>query len=103
MGAEFNVRRFDDEPKEEIEKKWNAAIEQAKYDYGHSGYTGSIAEMPSGINWQDDVHFEDRSDAEEYLEENHNKWDRAMAVSYTAVMKDDSTSKRWLIGGWCSS
>lgn len=104
MGAEFESRIVKDRDRGEIEKTWSESIKQSLYDNGHSGYSGTIAEMPDGIDWEDHE-FDSRDKAEEHLQDNHNKWDKAMAVSFYRPCDDDKTKneKWWIIGGWCSS
>lgn len=41
-------------------KAFNEAVEQAAYDYGHSGYTGSIAEKSDFIEYRVDGDLTDK-------------------------------------------
>ena len=49
--------------------------------------------MPHGIDWLTQT-FKTLHAAEEYIEEKHDKWDKA----YGAV-----TEEGYVVGGWCSS
>ena len=97
MGANLNTYKFADSiGKEKITERWNYAVEESLYESGHS-YSGEIGMLGKGICWLD-KNFLLEDDAEEYISENHEKWSKAIAVSFS---KDNK--KFWLIGGWCSS
>lgn len=81
MGSAFNVRRYRG-TRDEVLKKWNADVEQAGYEDGHS-YSGSISELGGGFHDTGKV-FDNFDDAQAYIEEHHQKWDGAMAVKYKA-------------------
>lgn len=102
MGAE----RFDNYANgTDAQRTFDAAREKAQYNYGHAGYTGTIAEKDS---------FELRNDgkpltlkeaevfADKDLQENdHDKWGLAWAV---AVRADDSQEViGYLFYGYASS
>ena len=98
MGADFNCYTFEDDlGKDKIEKQWDVEVDESLYQDGHS-YSGGIGMLGKGIDWQD-KNFATEAEAEEYLCENQQKWNGAMAVSYTERDKP----KCWAIGGWCSS
>lgn len=81
MGASFNVMSFQGTVNE-VSKRWNACVEEAQHCCGHAGnYTGSISELGKGFNDTGKI-LKDRDEAERYIEEHHQKWDRAMAVRY---------------------
>lgn len=97
MGANLQVHTIKDSlGRERITEMWNAAVEESLYEDGHS-YSGGIGMLEGPITWVD-KNFSSYEEAEEYIDENHEKWDPAMAVSYT---RDDGV-KFWAIGGWCS-
>lgn len=99
MGAEFDSRRYPDSLGiKKITEAWASDVETAAYEYGHGGYTGTIAEFTNSISWQRDRVFDNAEKAEEWLEDNHNKWDNAMAVLY-----QQNGTLMWMIGGLCSS
>lgn len=90
MGAEFQtykVKGFESE----VKRLANKLREQARYDHGHSGYSGTIAEDNGETKIHDTVMSE--SDAENFIMDNTNKWDYSLAVP----INEDKT--QWLIGG----
>ena len=98
MGAEFNCYVFaDKQGRKKIEAAWSNAVETSLYERGHS-YSGCIGMLGKDINWLD-KEFADKDEAEEFLSDNHQKWQCADAVAF----KDSKGEKFWLIGGWCSS
>jgi ABC-type Fe3+-citrate transport system substrate-binding protein len=97
MGANVDTVIIADVPRKKIKKLFENAAEEARYENGHGGYTGTIAEI-STIGKFVDQELSGVLLAEEYITENHDKWSQAMAVSY--LTKDGL--KRWLVGGWCS-
>lgn len=98
MGAEFfNVKSIGKTAKEAFKK----AVEEAQYDYGHAGYTGTIAEkkdfvmldLPEGMNPYD------------YIALNHpsidDKWGPAGCIELSQTPGSDE--KEFLFFGWASS
>lgn len=81
MGAELSSRVFEDQPRKQLQKLFAQECEEARFESGHGGYTGTIAEM-NGIAKFVDRGFASEEEAEEYLADRHNKWDDAMAVSF---------------------
>jgi len=81
MGASFNAISYQG-TRDQVLKKWNSDVEDTQYECGHGGnYTGSISELGKGFNDTGKT-FKSREEAEEYIEEHHQKWDGAMAVRY---------------------
>lgn len=84
-----------------VREAFNNAVEAATYDYGHAGYTGTIAEkqefveidLPDGENPYD---FANRliNDGDPRVDD---KWGAAGAVKIPHL---DNT---WLFFGWASS
>lgn len=80
---------------------FEAAVKQAQWDYGHSGYTGSIAEKPSYV-----IVTESNCDSE----------DEAMELAWELIDNDDTRindkwgpagciplpDNRFLFFGWAS-
>jgi hypothetical protein len=99
MGAEFNSYEFPKGTKKKaLSKLADAVFEQARYDYGHAGYSGSFAEC-------DEVIIEDKSfltedAAYEWISDNADKWEPALIVTIQAN-KDDPPI--YYMGAWCSS
>jgi len=79
MGCEFNFCKLKAKTVEEAKREVNAIIEQAAYDHGHSGYTGSFAEA-TGVVYDNSVVHDDPEDAEEYLVDFADKWGPAIIV-----------------------
>lgn len=86
---------------------FKAAVEQAQYDYGHSGYTGTVAEKDSFVKipfavdhsntaepWRQAEAFADRliSDRDSRIDD---KWGPAGCIEYTPG--------EFLFFGWASS
>ena len=93
MGADFNTIAFVG-TKEQVLREWNSEVEQAQYECGHGGnYTGSISELGKGFSDTGKV-FNSRSEAEDYIEEHHQKWDGAMAVQYFEGSAPQNQSKK---------
>ena len=98
MGANFNFYTFKDSlGKSAILSSWDAEVDGSLHDSGHM-YSGGIGMLGHGIDWQGRVPFDSEEAAEDWLSENHQKWDKAMAVQY----REDDVLHR-AIGGWCSS
>lgn len=97
MGAttDFMVYKIPDRKK--VKAKFSDDCDEARYEHGHGGYTGTIAEF-GGIGKWKDLDLPSIRAAEDYIVENHQKWDPAMAVSFRL---EDGTFG-WVVGGWCS-
>jgi hypothetical protein len=76
----------------DIEKLFAYDQEQSAHEDGNS-YSGQIGVMPIGISWVNET-FESYNEAENYILENHEKWDEAMGTEFP---------DGFLVGGWCSS
>lgn len=98
MGAEFCARSFSkDMTKQEVREKVAEITEEMAYDSGHS-YSGTWASAAPGVEFPGTPVFDSTEDAEEWVAENHEKWEQVMAVKYS-----DGNSEGWFVGGWCSS
>lgn len=87
MGANFDYRIYPydtQEEKERAKKCWNSDVEDSQYEDGNS-YSGGIGMLGRGFSIQEDLAKE--SEAIEFLEDNHRKWDGAMAVTFSKVVK----------------
>ena len=81
MGAGYNDMTLDGKlPKDEVIVQFNDKCEQAGYDHGHSGYSGSFYEF-DGLTFHDKV-FMSIDEAHEYVEEHGRKWGPAVCVRY---------------------
>ncbi len=94
MGASEDFRGYDkrDRTRSDVEKLFACDQEQSAYEDGHS-YSGQIGVMPPGISWINKK-FESCNQAENYILDNHDKWDAAMGAEFP---------DGFLVGGWCSS
>ena len=63
----------------------------ARYEHGHGGYTGTIAEDDGGLDIIDIVMSEKK--AEEHIYEKAQKWDSSIAIP----LNEERTE--WLVGG----
>ena len=59
MGATNFVTMFGNADKMGVAEAFAQAQEQARYEYGHSGYTGTIAEVDSYRRYPDDVDIDE--------------------------------------------
>lgn len=93
MGAIFNFQRLKSKTSPDALREANDVIAAAAYEHGHGGYTGSFAEArgaeiasftPDGA-----------AQAEEWLDENAEKWGSALLVQDKAGV--------WYMGALCSS
>ena len=84
--------------KDEIKELFKKDIDQALYDEGHGGYSGTIAEHDNVITWASKkVATPER--AEELINElQKSKWDPCIGVFYESVEGEGC-----IVGGWCSS
>lgn len=98
MGGEVFTTRARGETAQEA---FDAAKEEAFYDHGHSGYTGTIAEKPGfTIIPLPDANLSDpEAYADELIRDNderiEGKWENATAFQVGP--------KEWLFFGWASS
>lgn len=103
MGAEVftNVGRG-----KTVKQAFNTLVEEAQYDYGHAGYTGTIAEKSEYKSASSKV-FASKQEALDFADKlledgNHwcdDKWGPAAYVSF----KDDKGETCYLFFGWASS
>lgn len=94
MGCEFIVEEVQAKDLVELRHKYAELCAKACYDWGHSGYTGSMAESP-GLEVVTDPVFDNFDAAEDWLSVNTKKWGNTIAVRYGENM--------WLLGGMYSS
>jgi hypothetical protein len=93
MGAQLNIQIITARNRVEVEAKFQAAQERAYWEYGHGGYTGTIAEA-HGVEVIA-KEFDSHDEAWEYIDEHATKWGPALAVRLKGT-------DRWLLGGWFS-
>jgi len=94
MGSNFITLTFKKKRNEgnQLAPLFAAEQEQDRYENGHS-YSGTIG-MAHGLSVTDKW-FEEMEDAVEWVSENAQKWEEALAVYVDG--------EGWLIGAWCSS
>jgi len=98
MGGSYDARTLTGATQKEIEKVWNEMVEDDLHENGHS-YSGSIGMLGSGFDLHGGM-FSTENEADDYISENQDKWDGAMAVRILNKNGDKLTLR---IGGWCSS
>lgn len=102
MGAEYNEAIIKDPELKMADKEIKTAAEaifnQAAYDHGHAGYSGSFAEkLGAGVDIHRDKEFDHETAARQYVDDklDSDKWGPADVVPIKGV--------GWYVGGWCSS
>lgn len=89
---------------EDVREAFRDAVEQAAYDYGHAGYTGTIAEKHSYVIIQSEpMPYEDAADlAWDLIRRDDprisDKWGPAGAIRTVT----SSGTRGWLFFGWAS-
>jgi hypothetical protein len=93
MGASFCLMKVEaTKTQQQVREAFQEAQERDRYENGHS-YSGGFG-MAAGLAFNR-ARFERADDADEWLQENCEKWAEAIAVRL-----NDGT---WIIGAWCSS
>ena len=98
MGACFDgvtIRAKDDR---EAVAKCIQAIKDSRWDNGHGGYSGTLAEADGSVIVNKT--FDDTSSAWEYLEDTAEKWGPAIGVKVKGETEGDTL---YVFGAWCSS
>ncbi len=91
MGGNFDYIEVKDMDREKIAQVWAHQVEQSRYEDGRS-YSGQIGMLSEEIGGWHDLGL-DYSAAQEWLSDNHNKWEPALAVSYYAQPKPEINVK----------
>lgn len=94
MGAVFNFEQLEATNDRDAKKEVESLICQARYEYGHGGYTGSFAEV-DGCLINKSFLFDSIFATEEWLGEHAEKWGPAIIV----LTKDGI----YCVGAICSS
>jgi len=93
MGGSFDVRSYGHDDRSKIDSHFKGECENSRIEDGCS-YPGTIAAM-NGIAIWEDRKFASQHEAEEWLSNNHDKWDDATAVSFMLpVAASDRDRKR---------
>lgn len=109
MGACDFIHASVNEPN--VRKAFDTAVAQAQYDYGHAGYTGSIAEkndyvvIGEGFTFTyEDAMLRVRDLMDKDDSRISDKWGPAGAIRFTGPTPyDASADGGWLFFGWASS
>ena len=108
MGAAFQSRVFPgDLKKEAVRSEFEDLQERDRYDNGHS-YSGGFG-MARGLQFRSET-FPTVDDAEEWLAENAQKWEAALAVRAREVREKlwgetpnpNFNTEVWIVGAWCA-
>ncbi len=91
MGAEYQGQPFEACSKKDLAEKIVKVCQQAAYDYGHAGYSGSWAEM-GDVDFRSKI-FTSDDEAEDYCDEHAGKWDPLLAVRVS------KPKLHWYVGG----
>lgn len=96
MGAEVF---FHESKGETVQEAFTSAVEEAKYDYGHSGYTGTIAEKQEFVLIDLPVGANPHKFANDLLDVDDKRIDDKWGPAGAIQMEPN----RWLFFGWASS
>ncbi len=77
---------------------FNALVEQARYEHGHGGYTGTIAEKSKFVM----ISLPAGREAEEYIDELIEKCDRRIDDKWGPAGCIALGNGRWYFFGWAS-
>ena len=102
---------FDTACAKTAKEAFNQLVEGARYDYGHAGYTGTIAEKSNFIEIPLPPDTDPEKYAEKLLDENDDRVDDKWGPAGCIEMKPDETEKKkygekikkFLFFGWASS
>lgn len=96
MGASTDYRVFDYNDKSKIKSEWDVEVDRSKNEDGCS-YSGQIGMLGSIGSWEDKK-FTTKEQAVEWIFDNHDKWNNAMAVSFLLEAKKYKKVQRKLDG-----
>lgn len=96
MGADYYFFTVNSMDKKNLKKAFKDEQDQCRYEHGHGGYTGTVAETPD-IEIHKGLFTPDA--AEKYIYKNAQKWENAIAV---AVFDTEKAKMYWLVGALCS-
>lgn len=96
MGATTDHRVFNYNDKSKIKSEWDAEVDQSKNEDGCS-YSGQIGMLGSIGSWEDKK-FTTKDKAIDWIFDNHDKWEDALAVSFLLEAKKDNKVQRKLDG-----
>lgn len=79
MGCVFQFRLLEAKTESDAVQEADKVIDACLYESGHGGFSGTFAEC-TGVTVRKDVHFSDQYEAEEWLDNNAEKWGDAIIV-----------------------
>lgn len=82
MGAEFNFQRLKATNKDAALEEGSDIIDQAAWEHGHGGYTGSFAEA-TGVEYRGTQPA--GTDPEQWLDEHCEKWEAMLIIDVDGV------------------
>jgi hypothetical protein len=94
MGAHSSYLTYKDSDRAKVEKRFVADQKDAVHEDGAGPYSGTIATMRGGIGQWYDKKFPTEDAAVEFLLENHQKWEPAVAVSFLLPKAPTETQKK---------
>lgn len=87
MGANLSTRTYSDRLGQRgIADEWAQDVETSRHESGRS-YSGEIGMLGPNISKWYDHNFKSEVEAENWLSENQDKWDPAIAVSFTQQVR----------------
>lgn len=94
MGATDDIRRFNGK-ESELPQMFRDLQDRLRYEHGHGGYTGTMAEA-QGLTICTEK-FSDEKAANDWLQKKIEKFGPALAVRY-----GNPDENKWLVGAMCS-
>lgn len=94
MGSEFNSRIYKGTEKV-VAELWENDVQQALLEYGHRGYTGSIAEKAGDEIIFKNTIYNNIDEAEAWLVDNADKWGSALAVQAYSIVKSNKALEKF--------
>lgn len=79
-----------------VTKEWKRVQAHDMDMYGHDPYNGTSATFGTGLDVRN-ISFKSFRDVSDFILDNHDKWDPAIAVEYK-----DGRKEMWAVGGWAA-
>lgn len=97
MGAQFQIATIRQTERANVKAAFEIMQHEDRYENGHS-YSGGFG-MARGIKFRDDMAFPDENAAYDWLGDNTEKWENAVAVRLVI----DGRHEGYVIGAVCAS
>jgi|PlaIllAssembly_1097288.scaffolds.fasta_scaffold00012_23 hypothetical protein len=95
MGATWCETQLEADDRTAATAEFRNLCEQAAYEHGHGGYSGTFAEkLGHGVVFRPGL-YPTRENARHLLQRDASKWGAALAVRVRGY-------GGWMVGGWCS-